>query len=109
MDRKKSLFITVVGVLVLLLTVVGATFAYFQAQSASVASINAGVNTGTTDNLSFKMGDGINILATEENFGQGMGNLSDTTTATAILQANNTTNEAIADLSLIHISEPTRP
>ena len=103
MNQNKSLLITLIGILTLLLTVVGATFAYFQAQSTDNVNIDAGVNTGTTDNLSFKMGDGINIFATEENFGSGMGNLTDITTSTAILQANNTSNEAAANYNLYFV------
>lgn len=47
----------------------------------------------------------INIYATEENFAQGMGSISDSTTGQAILKANNTTNEATARYNIYLIIE----
>ena len=91
MDNKKNVLMGIIGVLTLLIFVVGATYAYFTAQGGSGANIDTNVITGTTDLISFSFGDEINIQANETNFGQGMGNLSDSTTAQALLRANNTT------------------
>ena len=105
MDNKKSILMGVIGVLTLLVFVVGATYAYFSAQSNSGARTDVDVITGTTDLLSFSFGDLINIQANEENFGQGMGNLSDDTTGTAILRANNTTNSVTTRYNIYLVIE----
>ena len=105
MDNKKSILMGAIGVLTLLVFVVGATYAYFSAQSNSGARTDVDVITGTTDLLSFSFGDLINIQANEENFGQGMGNLSDDTTGTAILRANNTTNSVTTRYNIYLVIE----
>ena len=90
-NNKKNLLFTVIGAITLIVVTLGATYAYFVAQSGGGANIDTNVITGTTDNLSFSFGDLINIQANQENFGEGMGDISDNTTATAALKANNTT------------------
>ena len=104
-NEKKVLVLSFLGVITFIAVAVGATYAYFTAQSAGTGNIDTNVITGTTDNLSFSFGDLINIYATEENFAQGMGNLSDSTTAQAILRANNTSNEATANYNIYLIIE----
>ena len=105
MKNKKNIVFMVIGAITLIAVTLGATYAYFTAQSAGGANIDTNVITGTTDNLSFSFGDLINIYATEENFAQGMGNLTDNTTAQAILRANNTSNEATANYNIYLIIE----
>ena len=105
MKNKKNITFMVIGAITLILVTLGATYAYFVAQSGGGANIDTNVITGTTDNLSFSFGDLININATEENFAQGMGSISDSTTATAVLKANNTTNEATARYNIYLIIE----
>ena len=105
MKNKKNIVFMAIGAITLIAVTLGATYAYFTAQSGGGANINTDVITGTTDNLSFSFGDLINIYATEENFAQGMGNLSDSTTAQAILRANNTSNEATANYNIYLIIE----
>ena len=104
-NKRKSIIYTGLAVFILLVVVLGATYAYFTAQSADGANIDTNVITGTTDNLSFSLGEMINIYATEENFAQGMGSISDSTTGQAILKANNTTNEATARYNIYLIIE----
>ena len=96
MDNKKNLVLLLVAGITLIIVTLGATYAYFQAQSNGGANIDTDVITGTTDLLSFSFGDEINIQANEENFAEGMPSLSDSTTGTAILRANNATNSATA-------------
>ena len=105
MENKKNIVFMAIGAITLIAVTLGATYAYFTAQSGGGANIDTDVITGTTDNLSFSFGDLINIYATEENFAQGMGNLSDSTTAQAILRANNTSNEATANYNIYLIIE----
>ena len=93
-NEKKVLVLSFLGVITLIAVVVGATFAYFAAQSGGTGNINVNANTGTTDNLSFQVGEAISLTANQEDFGQGTGNKSGSTYARAILTANNTTNTA---------------
>ena len=94
MSKKKTLVLSIIAIAILLIIVVGATYAYFMAQGGSSANTNLDVQTNTTDNLSFSVGDAINITATQDNFAQGLGNQAGSTTATATLTANNATNTA---------------
>ena len=93
-NQKRSIVLSIVGVITLMAVIVGATYAYFQAQGGGVGSTDVNIQTATTDNLSFQVGNGINISASQENFAQGMPNKSGSTTASAILTANNATNTA---------------
>lgn len=100
MKNKKNIVFMVIGAITLIAVTLGATYAYFQAQSGGAGNISVNANTGTTDNLSFEIGEAINIFATEENFGEGMGNQTDNTYAKALLTANNTTNTAIRNYNI---------
>ena len=105
MKNKKNNILLVVAAITLITFTLGASYAYFQNQGMGGANIDTNVITGTTDLLSFRFGDEINIQANEENFAQGMPNLSDSTTGTAILRANNATNEATATYNIYLIIE----
>ena len=105
MKNKKNMVFMVIGAITLIAVTLGATYAYFTAQSGGGANIDTNVLTGTTDLLSFSFGDEINIYATEENFAEGMGSISDSTTAQAILKSNNTSNSATARYNIYLIIE----
>ena len=92
--ETKTLIITWIAVLTLILCAVGATYAYFTAQMGEGVGTDINANTGTTDSLKFTAGKAINIIANQENFGKDKGNLSDATTGQVELIANNTTNDA---------------
>ena len=77
-----------------MLTIIGATYAYFAADLGGGTNANINASTGTTDSLTFDAGDPIRIHATLENFAEGMESLKGSTTAIASLKANNTTNQA---------------
>ncbi len=64
-NRKKFILLAMA---VLLITVIGATYAYFTAQKGSGGSANLTVESGTTDSLQFTNGNKINIVATQDNF-----------------------------------------
>ena len=93
-DKRNAVLLTVIAIVTLLLCVIGATFAYFQAQGGNSVSANVNVSTNTTDNLSFFVGNPISFSINQENFGLGMGNQTGFTTASATLTANNATNTA---------------
>ena len=99
-NEKKVLTLSAIAVITLIAVVVGATYAYFQAQSGGSKDIDASVITSTTDQLSFQVGNGISISASQEDFGQGMPNKSGSTTAKAVLTANNATNTATRNYNL---------
>ena len=105
MNNKKNLVFLVIGAITLIAVTLGATYAYFTAQSGGSGNIDTSVITGTTDLISFAFGSEINIQATEENFGQGMGSISDSTTAQALLRANNTTNNVTTRYNIYLIIE----
>ena len=105
MKNKKNTILLVIATITLITVVLGATFAYFMVQGGSGANIDTSIITGTTDLLSFSFGDEINIQANEENFAQGMPSLSDSTTGSAILRANDATNEATATYNIYLIIE----
>lgn len=90
MENKNTLIVTIISVAVLVVGVVGATYAYFAASVGTGASTNISVQTKTTDTVSFNPGTAISIVATQQNFYEGAGNQTGTTTATAVLTANNT-------------------
>ena len=99
-NEKKVLVLSAIAVITLIAVVVGATYAYFQAQGGGSSDIDASVITSTTDKLSFQVGNGINISASQENFAQGLGNRTGSTTASAMLTANNATNTATRNYNL---------
>ena len=99
-NEKKVLALSAIAVITLIAVVVGATYAYFQAQGGGSSDIDASVITSTTDKLSFQVGNGINISASQENFAQGLGNRTGSTTAIAMLTANNATNTATRNYNL---------
>ena len=92
--NKKSMIFMIIGAVTLIAVTLGATYAYFTAQSNGGANINVNAGTATTDNLSFQVGSSIYLTANQEDFGSGMGNKSGSTFARAILTANNATNTA---------------
>ena len=68
MKKRKNTILLIIATITLITVVLGATYAYFQAQGTGGANIDTNIITGTTDLLSFKFGDEINIQANEENF-----------------------------------------
>ena len=91
-DRKKEITLLVIGILTLVSLVVGATYAFFKAQTGPAANFDVSTTTGTTDNLSFTTVGNILINASADNFAKGSEDLFGTITATANLIANNSTN-----------------
>ena len=85
MEKKNTLLLTVIAIATLLVAVVGATFAYFQAQVGSGASANVTVTSQSTDQLTFNAVQLVVGPATQANFGENAGNLSDTKSASVVL------------------------
>ncbi len=91
---RKEKGLVVFTLFTLLLVVVGATYAFFQAQKGSGGNAEIEVGAGTTDSLTFHVGTPINITASSDDFYQGASDKSGTTTAMAKLVPNNNTNQA---------------
>ena len=91
MKKKALLGITVIFFVVL---VIGATYAYFQSDTSDSKSTDVKITTNTSDTLSFSVGSSLQFSADQFTFTERGKNASDTTTATAILTANNKTNSA---------------
>ena len=94
MKNKKTKIISIVSLITLALTVVGATYAYFQAQTGEGSSTDIKINANTTDVFTFETGTAIGLNLDQESFASGKGNQSGTTYAKAMLTANNKTNTA---------------
>ena len=85
--RKKRVIVIII--VLSLLLVIGISFAYFVGQIGPGKTVNVNLTSGKTDSLNFTVGNAINIHATQQNFTRNDGNLSGSTTAKAILTANN--------------------
>ncbi len=95
MEKKKTTVITISATLALILLVATATYAYFQADLGNNKEVDVSVSTLTeNDRFSFAVGDPLALQADETSFVKGGDSVSDTTTATALLTANNKTNNA---------------
>ena len=93
-NKKQAIILSVIASIVLLVLIVGATYAYFQASGGTGTSANLKVTTYTTDVFNFEVGSDISIYADATSFASGKGNAVGSTFAKAILTANNKTNTA---------------
>lgn len=84
----------IASLLLIILVVVGVTYAYFVGQIGSGTTANVRATSATVDTLTFSAGNPINLNANKQNFTRNGSNLVGQTTASATLRANNTTNEA---------------
>ena len=94
MENRKTKIISVVAVVALALTVITATYAYFQAQVGDPAAADIKVNANTVDTFTFSSGSAISFSINQDNFASGKGNQTGSTYASATLTANNKTNTA---------------
>ena len=94
MQYKKQIILSILTIFVLSALIIGATFAYFQAQGDTSSQTSATVKTYTTDVFSFETGNAISFSLNQENFTSGKGNQTGSTFAKTILTANNKTNTA---------------
>ncbi len=88
MDKKNAIILTVIATATLLVAMIGATFAYFTAQTGGGASANINVTTSTSDALEYGNFGAIVINANQTNFGKGMGDQTGSTTGNVTLKAN---------------------
>ena len=107
-SKKNAIVLSIVASIVLLVLIVGATYAYFQASGVTGTSANLKVTTYTTDVFNFEVGNDISIYADATSFASGKGNAVGSTFAKAILTANNKTNTSTMNYYLyLNISNNT--
>ena len=94
MESKKKKIGLVITIVFLVALVIGATYAYFQAQTGTGAATDIEISANTVDTFSFEVGDPLRFTANQFTFTEGGNNASATTFAKAILTANNKTNNA---------------
>ena len=94
MENKKTKIISIVAVVALALTIITATYAYFNAQVGDPAAADIKVNANTVDTFTFSNGSAISFSINQDNFASGKGNQTGSTYASATLTANNKTNTA---------------
>ncbi len=93
-SKKQAIILSVIASIALLVLIVGATYAYFQASGGTGTNADVKVTTYTTDVFNFEVGNDISIYADATSFASGKGNAVGSTFAKAILSANNKTNTA---------------
>ena len=94
MENKKKKIISIVAIVALALTVITATYAYFNASVGDPAAADIKINANTVDTFTFSSGSAISFSINQENFASGKGNQTGSTYASAMLTANNKTNTA---------------
>ena len=94
MENKKTKIISIVAIVALLLVVITATYAYFNAQVGDPAAADIRINANTVDTFTFSSGSAISFGINQDNFASGKGNQTGSTYASATLTANNKTNTA---------------
>ena len=106
MENKKTKIISIVALVALALTVVTATYAYFQAQTSEGSQTDIKINANTVDTFTFETGSAINLSLDQTSFASGKGNITGSTYASAKLTANNKTNSATNNYNLyLNISD----
>ena len=94
MEKKKPIILSVISLVALAALVLGATYAYFNAQVGDPAVADIKVNANTVDTFTFSNGSAISFSINQDNFASGKGNQTGSTYASAMLTANNKTNTA---------------
>ena len=108
MEKNKTKIVTIASLLALVMLIIGATYAYFAAQTGEGSQTDIRINANTVDTLTFETGDPITLTLDQENFAQGTGNQTGSTFAKALLTANSKTNTATEHYYMyLNISENT--
>ncbi len=101
MNKKWKRILMTVYVLVLILMLSTATFAYFSMIQVTTLSPQVQAESAVTDWLIFSTGDPINIEASGENFGEDMGDISGRTYGGALLQVSDSSKEVSYNYNVI--------
>ena len=101
MNKKWKRILMTIYVLVLILMLSTATYAYFTMIQVSNVSPHVQAGSATTDWLVFSTGDPIELTATEENFGKSMGDIVGRTYGGALLQVSKQGEEVSYNYNVI--------
>ena len=71
MKNKKTIILSVIAIITLLILIIGATYAYFQASGGTGTNTDVRVTTYTTDVFNFEVGNDISIYADATSFASG--------------------------------------
>ena len=71
MENKKTKIISIVALVALALTVVTATYAYFQAQTGDGSQTDIKINANTVDTFTFATRNPISFTLDQDNFASG--------------------------------------
>ncbi len=88
-NKKVTIMVCLLSVLIL-----GVTYAYLKIGGNLSSSTDLQISASTVDELTFKMGNEINLSINQFNFGKEAGNISAKTTAQAIFKATNSSKIA---------------
>ncbi len=94
MTKDKNKTLTIVAIIVIVITLIGMTYAYFAPQMGGSTSKNTTVTSNTTDLLTFSINRDISFTVTQNDFQENGTNKSGDATATATLTPNNKTEAA---------------
>jgi hypothetical protein len=72
MENKKTKIISMISIIALILTVITATYAYFQAQTGEGSQTDVKINANTVDTLSFETGSSLIFTADQDTFANGL-------------------------------------
>lgn len=100
MNRKAEKILLNLYVTILIIMIIGGTFAFFTEIRVSRISPTIDSQTATTEFIVFDSGGEINIVASQLNLAQGMGNLSDENYASAYLRLSDDQTEVTHNYNL---------
>ena len=87
--KKNTALLTVVAIATLIVAVIGATFAYFQAQGGATVTRNVRIVTETSDSTSYSISSALTLNINQQNFTPSSGDVSsDPVTGTALFTAS---------------------
>ncbi len=104
-NKKREIILLIIGILGLVSLMVGATYAFFKAQTGPAAISDITTTTATTDNFTFSTDGEIILNISNENLANGQGNVQDSSIAKARLIANNKTNTTTKQYNVYFLIE----
>ena len=97
MKNKKVGYLTYISLLVLVLCISSASYAYFKKKDESGKQTNINVVSNTTDVITYSAGDPIYIKADQSTFAKGKGNASASTTVSVTLKSGDGEGKSVLD------------
>ena len=79
MENKKTKIVSSIAIIALVLTVITATYAYYQAQTGKGSQTDVKITSNIVDTLSFEKRSSLSYTADQDTFANGKASLSDTT------------------------------